>query len=298
MLQENVVKDIIIWIEQNLDSRLSLDVIADKSGYTKWHFQRLFKAYTGISLGKYILARRLSCGAYALRITKSSLLDISLKYQFDSQQTFCRAFKKQFNITPSEYRKKTGWNISELFFPALESVELAAKYEVMTLSPINLVGTNHYYNKNISAWNSDKKKFRKEFWEKFLSETKIVPSEIYAIHRASAGSLDDTAYIYTTAINQAQLPPSINLPSMTKMELPGGNYLVITFTMAEILGSMKGYDDIIYTAYTKVLPKMNLLRRPGPDIERYMLKQAVSYDKLVEQSEKHLQEINYYIPVI
>ncbi|SPY94318.1 right origin-binding protein [Proteus mirabilis] len=56
MLQENVVKDIIVWIEQNLDSRLSLDIIAEKSGYTKWHFQRLFKAYTGISLGKYVLA--------------------------------------------------------------------------------------------------------------------------------------------------------------------------------------------------------------------------------------------------
>lgn len=105
MLQENVVKDIIVWIEQNLDSSLSLDIVAEKSGYTKWHFQRLFKAYTGISLGKYILARRLSCGAYALRITRCSLLDISLKYRFDSQQTFCRAFKKQFNITPSEYRK-------------------------------------------------------------------------------------------------------------------------------------------------------------------------------------------------
>lgn len=99
MLQENVVKDIIVWIEQNLDSRLSLDIIAEKSGYTKWHFQRLFKAYTGISLGKYVLARRLSCGAYALRITRSSLLDISLKYHFDSQQTFCRAFKNNL-ISP------------------------------------------------------------------------------------------------------------------------------------------------------------------------------------------------------
>lgn len=298
MLQENVVKDIIIWIEQNLDSRLSLDVIAKKSGYTKWHFQRLFKAYTGISLGKYILARRLSCGAYALRITKSSLLDISLKYQFDSQQTFCRAFKKQFNITPSEYRKKIGWDISELFFPALDSVELTAKYEVMTLPSIHLVGTHHYYNKDISAWNSDKKRFRKEFWEKFLRETQFVPSEMYAMHRASAGSLDDTAYIYTTAIDQAQLPTSVNVSSMTQMELPGGNYLAITFTMDEILDSIKGYDDIIYTVYTKVLPKMNLLRRPGADIERYTLKQPVSYDKLVTQSGKHLQEIKYYIPVI
>ena len=205
MLQENVVKDIIVWIEQNLDSRLSLDIIAEKSGYTKWHFQRLFKAYTGISLGKYVLARRLSCGAYALRITRSSLLDISLKYHFDSQQTFCRAFKKQFNITPSEYRKKQGWDISELIFPALETVELKAKYEVMTLPSKELIGMAHQYNKNISAWNYDKKKFRKEFWKKFLKEIHTIPTEMYATHRASAGSLDDTTYIYTTAVSKEQL---------------------------------------------------------------------------------------------
>ncbi|HEJ9660551.1 TPA: AraC family transcriptional regulator [Proteus mirabilis] len=298
MLQENVVKDIIVWIEQNLDSRLSLDIIAEKSGYTKWHFQRLFKAYTGISLGKYVLARRLSCGAYALRITRSSLLDISLKYHFDSQQTFCRAFKKQFNITPSEYRKKQGWDISELIFPALETVELKAKYEVMTLPSKDLIGMPHQYNKNISAWNDDKKKFRKEFWKKFLKEIHIVPTEMYATHRASVSSLDDTTYIYTTAVNKEQLSNYANISTLSKVELPSGKYLVITFEMDHILDSLTGYDDIIYTVYTKVLPKMNLLRRSGPDIERYTLKQPVSYDKLIGHSEQHLQEISYYIPVL
>lgn len=298
MLQENVVKDIIVWIEQNLDSRLSLDIIAEKSGYTKWHFQRLFKAYTGISLGKYILARRLSCGAYALRITKSSLLDISLKYHFDSQQTFCRAFKKQFNITPSEYRKKIGWNISELFFPALETVELTAKYEVMTLPSKSLLGMPHHYNKDISAWNSDKKKFRKGFWNKFLSDVKTVPVELYAMHRASANSLDDTTYIYATAVDPKQLSHSSNPSSMTKMELPSGNYLVITFSMDEISASITSYDDIIYTVYTKVLPKMNLLRRPGPDIERYTLKEPISHEKIATQNGQYLKEISYFIPVI
>ena len=66
----------------------------------------------------------------------------------------------------------------------------------------------------------------------------------------------------------------------------------------EILDSLTGYDDIIYTVYTKVLPKMNLLRRPGPAIEQYTLKKSMSYDKLLEQSEQYLQKISYYIPVL
>ena len=195
-------------------------------------------------------------------------------------------------------KKKQGWDISELIFPALETVELKAKYEVMTLPSKELIGMAHQYNKNISAWNYDKKKFRKEFWKKFLKEIHTIPTEMYATHRASAGSLDDTTYIYTTAVSKEQLTSSANISTMSNVELPKGKYLVITFEMDNILDSLTGYDDIIYTVYTKVLPKMNLLRRAGPDIERYTLKQSVSYDKLIGHSEQHLQEISYYIPVL
>lgn len=78
MLQENVIREMILWIEKNLESRLSLDTVAEKSGYTKWHFQRLFKNQTGLALGSYIRARRLSCSAVALRLTNDSIMDISL----------------------------------------------------------------------------------------------------------------------------------------------------------------------------------------------------------------------------
>ncbi|OAT22621.1 AraC family transcriptional regulator [Proteus myxofaciens] len=301
MLQENVVKDIIVWIEQNLDSQLSLDIVAEKSGYSKWHFQRLFKGYIGMSLGKYILSRRLSCSAYALRVTRCSLLDISLKYHFDSQQTFCRAFKKQFGVTPSQYRKKAGWNISELIFPALPSVELSAEYKIVTLSNKSLIGLSHYYNKPISVWNSNKKKFRKEFWQKFLNEINIAPIHLYAMHRASVGSLDDTMYVYSTAVDtlDSDVFSALNKNRLiTELELAGGKYLQITFSMDEISDSITEYDDIIYTVYTKVLPKMNLLRRPGADIERYTLKQPVNGRDILGNGPKYLKKISYYIPVM
>ncbi|PPS57908.1 hypothetical protein CRX72_08025 [Pantoea sp. BRM17] len=66
------------------------------SGYSKWHLQRMFKEVTGHAIGAYIRARRLSKAAVALRLTSRPILDIALQYRFDSQQTFTRAFKKQF----------------------------------------------------------------------------------------------------------------------------------------------------------------------------------------------------------
>lgn len=157
---------------------------------------------------------------------------------------------------------------------------------------------SHHYNKPISTWDSDKKKFRKEFWRKFLKDVHTIPTELYAMHRASASTLEDTMYIYSTAVDKEKLAKTSNASAMSQLELPGGNYLAITFHINEILDSLTGYDDIIYTVYTKVLPKMNLLRRPGPDIERYTLKESVSYDKLLGQSDHYVQKISYYIPVL
>lgn len=72
---------------------MSLDNVAAKAGYSKWHLQRMFKDITGNAIGAYIRARRLSKAAVALRLTGRPILDIALQYRFDSQQTFTRAFK-------------------------------------------------------------------------------------------------------------------------------------------------------------------------------------------------------------
>ncbi len=76
--------------EHNLDQSLLLDDVANKAGYTKWYFQRLFKKVTGVTLASYIRARRLTKAAVELRLTKKTILEIALKYQFDSQQSFTR----------------------------------------------------------------------------------------------------------------------------------------------------------------------------------------------------------------
>ena len=54
-----VIKDVLLWIEHNLDQSLLLDDVANKAGYTKWYFQRLFKKVTGVTL-----ARLYSCSSF------------------------------------------------------------------------------------------------------------------------------------------------------------------------------------------------------------------------------------------
>lgn len=91
--QETHIKELLVWIENNLRNPLSLDIVCEKSGYSKWYLQRMFRRQTNLPLAAYIRARRLYLAAFSLRFTQKSILDISLEYQFDSQQTFSRCFK-------------------------------------------------------------------------------------------------------------------------------------------------------------------------------------------------------------
>lgn len=115
----NIIHDLINWLESHMDQPLSLDNVAAKSGYSKWHLQRMFKDITGQAIVSYIRARRLTKAAIALRLTRRKILDIALQYHFDSQQSFTRAFKKQFAQSPSCYRYSAYWNSAGIHFPLL-----------------------------------------------------------------------------------------------------------------------------------------------------------------------------------
>ncbi|EIC85256.1 helix-turn-helix domain-containing protein [Serratia sp. M24T3] len=126
MYHESIVSELLDWIEHNLDQSLTLDTIAAKSGYSKWHLQRLFKSFTGQTLGTYTRQRRLTMAATELRMTQNSVLRIADKYQFDSQQTFTRTFKKQFKTTPAVYRRLEQWPSFGLY-PKIELDETHAE---------------------------------------------------------------------------------------------------------------------------------------------------------------------------
>lgn len=56
MDQAGIIRDLLSWLEGHLDQPLSLDNVAAKAGYSKWHLQRMFKDVTGHAIGAYIRA--------------------------------------------------------------------------------------------------------------------------------------------------------------------------------------------------------------------------------------------------
>lgn len=85
-MAENVVNDILKWLETQLQRNegIKIDTIANKSGYSKWHLQRIFKDFKGCTLGEYVRKRRLLEAAKSLQEKDMSILDIALMYGFSS----------------------------------------------------------------------------------------------------------------------------------------------------------------------------------------------------------------------
>lgn len=102
---QSVIKTLTTWIDANLNQRLSVDDIASKAGYSKWYLQKLFAQCTNETLASYIRKRKMIACVNDLKNSNIAIIQLAVKYHFDSQQSFTRAFKKNMGCTPYACRK-------------------------------------------------------------------------------------------------------------------------------------------------------------------------------------------------
>lgn len=102
------VHDSLEYIEKNLDGKINLDDLARKVYLSKYHYHRLFHKIAGESVARYITRRRMERAAEELVQTGQPIIDIALKYQYASQESFSRAFMRIYGLTPGKYRRLYG----------------------------------------------------------------------------------------------------------------------------------------------------------------------------------------------
>jgi len=99
-LLENLLLDI-----ENDIKNINISVISKKYGFSQGHLSRLFRFAFKQSIAAYIRSRRLAASLNDLLKEKSNILDIALEYGFEYEQTYIRAFKREFGMTPGDLRK-------------------------------------------------------------------------------------------------------------------------------------------------------------------------------------------------
>lgn len=96
------------YIEQNLAGEIDFNRLAQLAGCSEYQFRRIFAFLSGMSLGEYIRLRRLSEAATELAQEGGRVLDIAIKYGYESPDAFARAFQALHGIPPSEAKKGQG----------------------------------------------------------------------------------------------------------------------------------------------------------------------------------------------
>ncbi len=96
------IQKAIDYIETHLTEKIDFEMVAKEAYSSVFHFQRVFSILCGFTLGDYIRMRRLSLAAVDLIHTNEKVIDIALKYSYDTPESFTRAFTRFHGITPTE----------------------------------------------------------------------------------------------------------------------------------------------------------------------------------------------------
>ena len=110
-IQRNYDKfdNLLSYLEEHVADRITLDDAAEYAGYSKFHFSRLFKEYTGITYYEHIQNIRIRT-AQELLATETSITEIAYRTGFHDLTSFSRAFRNATGMTPTKYRSLTATN--------------------------------------------------------------------------------------------------------------------------------------------------------------------------------------------
>ncbi|MDX8366099.1 AraC family transcriptional regulator [Cytobacillus sp. IB215665] len=259
---ENLSKTI-NYIENNLTNKLTIEDISRFSGYSKFHFQRLFHQVVGETVGQYIMNRRLAEAATLLVNDSMSILQIALQLGYESHEVFTRAFNKRYKMSPYQFRQ-TGVTTEFIYKNPIDVQYLTNKnnnilgdIEEVMLEELRLTGYMASNTSHEEIYAS---------WSKLRRDIDIYDKRdmyVYGVlHYPESFGLE-IDFKYIAAVEKAEI---VQLPNQELKEviLPKNNYLI--FTHQGLAKELPLSYEYIYGVW---LPKSKYLANGLFDFERY-----------------------------
>lgn len=94
------------YVEDNLEGEIEYETAARIACCSTFHFQRMFSYIAGIPLGEYIRRRRMTAAAFALQSGEERIVDLALRYGYDSPTAFNRAFQSVHGTPPLQSQRE------------------------------------------------------------------------------------------------------------------------------------------------------------------------------------------------
>jgi len=152
----DLIKGALEYINEHYSEELDCNIVAEKFAYSEYHFHRLFKNITNISVTDYIRDRRLFSAANKILDGNDTILKICLSCGFDNQRTFNRAFKQKYGLSPKDFRIRNEYAeepapdkiISNFYYRLQEGGNIMLKPYIVEKGVLRFVGKSVRGNGN------------------------------------------------------------------------------------------------------------------------------------------------------
>ena len=232
------------YIEQNLTEELDIDDIARKAALSTFYYQRIFGALCGMTVGEYIRSRRMTAAAQELACSDHRVIDIAMKYGYESPDSFAKAFQRFHGITPTQARE-SGAELRS-FAPLHIKISLEGgnmlDYQIVEKAPFTVVGIKRRFNCETSYQEIPK------FWDEWTKDMKGLKG-IFGVCSDMDGKNFDywiaDLYIpweeYPQECSTYQIPGGLWALFKCKGPLPESMQKVNTEIWSQWLPSLQGY---------------------------------------------------------
>ena len=155
-------------MEQHLTEEADVEAIAAKAALSPFYYQRIFGALCGMTVGEYIRSRRMTLAAQELAGSEAKVIDIAMKYGYDSPDSFTKAFCRFHGITPSEAREsgKVLRSLAPLHIKVTLEGGNMLDYRIVEKAPFTVIGLKREFNSETSYQEIPK------FWGEWAEDMK------------------------------------------------------------------------------------------------------------------------------
>ncbi|WLI76191.1 helix-turn-helix domain-containing protein [Kosakonia sp. H02] len=284
------ISDLLFWLEKNLEQPLSIEIIEKRAGYSRWHLQRIFREVTGIPMATYIRRRRLCKAATALKISSDSILNIALRYRFNTQQSFNRRFKDHFGMAPGIWRSEETWDFSKLAPPIKMTKPDSPAPKLREMEPCEIAVKTYERMLSLEALDNPDTMTALELTtlSAFINDTPLSEDKLFIFtnyfHVKHPGEFGVT-YEFSTGNCHSVFKPNGNKLIIKKIKK--GKYLSFHWQ-----GTLSDHSRFVENIYHYALPQTSHCRRHESDINIISTHGATNIDN------ETILSGEYLIPVI
>lgn len=258
------------YIEDNLDGQIDLKEVAKRAYSSEYHFKRLFSLLAGITISDYIRRRRLTLAAAEIKNSDIKVIDVAVKYGYQSPDAFSRAFQGFHGVLPSAARdcEKSLKTYPKMSFQLTIRGGVEMKYRIVEKEPFKIVGVKYEVEMKDEVLSPSYGHMMENISDDTMNDLVSRSSDLsYGIVHASADRSENSAGNATFTASNATFNQYIGVFSDDDAEehstLEIGPYKWVVF---EVEGDWEHIEETWMRIYSEWLPSSAYELDSGPEI--------------------------------